>query len=78
MSKREQAYASGCEREHTCARDFTLCWGCWKVPASVVFCPACKTAEEVADRLKEEKESRRKEKIARQLKGGRRDGYYNY
>ena len=76
--KHARAYASTRASGHTCKRDFNMCWGCWKVPAAVVFCPACKTAEDVADRLKEEKRFRRKEQLARQYKGGRRDGYYNY
>ena len=77
--KRARAYASGCAPAHTCKRDFTMCWGCWKAPAIGVFCPSCGEKDK-QDQIKNvEIEFARKEVIKQKAQARRGNNeYYNY
>ena len=60
-------------------RDFDMCWGCWKVPAAVVFCPSCKEKEETADTIKREAVDAHKKLVQENaIKRREKNDYYNY
>ena len=75
--KRARAYASGCERGHTCTRDFNMCWNCWTVPAPFhgVFCDSCREKDRLNAIRNVEIEFDRKEALKRKADTRRENVY---
>ena len=76
--KRSRAYASGCAPAHTCKRDFSLCWKCWKSPSRLdgVFCLSCGEEDKQNEIRNAEIEFARKEVIKQKAQARRGNNDY--